>query len=74
MINNRDKEVLKAFGAHLRSIRESKSISQQHLALKADISKNQIGNIERGEVNSTVISITAIAKALDIHPKELFNF
>ena len=74
MINNRDKNVLKAFGAHLRDIRESKTISQQQLALKADISKNQIGNIERGEVNATVISITAIAKALEISPQELFNY
>ena len=74
VINNRDKDVLKTFGAHLRSLRESKNISQQQLALQADISKNQVGNIERGEVNATVISIIAIAKALDVPPKDLFDF
>lgn len=73
MINNRDKDLLKTFGDHLRVIREKKGISQQQLALEADISKNQIGNIERGEVNTTVISIFAIAKALNIEPKELFD-
>ena len=74
MINNRDIGVLKAFGENLRGIREKKGISQLQLGLKADISKNQIGNIERGEVNATVISILAIAKALGISPKDLFDF
>jgi transcriptional regulator with XRE-family HTH domain len=51
VINNRDKEILNKFGDHLRELRLSKKISQQDLELKAEISKNQVGNIERGEVN-----------------------
>ena len=73
MINNRDREVLKHFGENLRNIRLSKKISQQQLALRAGISKNQVGNIERGEVNITLISMLAICKTLEISPKDLFD-
>ncbi len=73
MINNRDKDALLKFGVHLRSIRMAKGISQQQLELTAGISKNQVGNIERGEVNITLISLLAIAKALEISPKDLFD-
>ena len=64
MINNRDKEVLNKFGIHLRELRLTKKLSQQELELKAEILKNQIGNIERGEVNITLITANAIAKAI----------
>jgi len=74
VINNRDKAILESFGKHLRTIRESKNLSQQQLGYDARISKNQIGNIERGEVNATLISILAISKALQILPEELINF
>jgi len=74
VINNRDKEILNKFGEHLREIRLSKKISQQDLELKAEISKNQVGNIERGEVNITLITATAIAKALDIPLKDLYDY
>lgn len=74
MINNRDKEILNKFGNHLRELRLSKKISQQELEFKAEISKNQVGNIERGEVNITLITATAIAKALDVPLKELYDY
>lgn len=74
MINNRDETVLKKFGEHLRHIRKSKKISQQKLELLAGISKNQAGNIERGEVNVTLITAVALAKAFGIELKELYSF
>jgi transcriptional regulator with XRE-family HTH domain len=74
VINNRDKEILNKFGDHLRELRLSKKISQQDLELKAEISKNQVGNIERGEVNITLITATAIARALDIPVKDLYDY
>jgi transcriptional regulator with XRE-family HTH domain len=73
VINNRDKVILLKFGKHLRELRLAKKLSQQELELKAEISKNQVGNIERGEVNITLITATAIAKALNISLRELFD-
>ena len=74
VINNRDKEILNKFGWHLRELRLAKKLSQQELELNAEISKNQVGNIERGEVNITLITATAISKALNISLKELFDY
>lgn len=74
VINNRDIDKLKAFGNHLRQLRMGQKLSQQQLEFMADISKNQVGNIERGEVNITLITATAIAKALNIPLKDLFDY
>jgi DNA-binding XRE family transcriptional regulator len=74
VINNRDKGILDKFGNHLRELRLTKKLSQQDLELKAEISKNQVGNIERGEVNITLITATAIAKALDVPLKVLYDY
>ena len=73
-VNIRDEVILKKFGNRLRHLRTERKISQQSLELKAGISKNQIGNIERGEVNVTLITLMAIATVLEISPKELFDF
>lgn len=70
----RDKSFIKAFGVNLRNIRIQKGLSQEDLAYNADIPINQIGRIERGEVNTTISSILVIARALNIHHKELLNF
>jgi len=74
VINNRDEKILKLFGEHLRHIRKTKNLSQQKLELLSGISKNQVGNIERGEVNITLITAIAISKGLDIEVKELYDF
>jgi transcriptional regulator with XRE-family HTH domain len=73
VINNRDKELLKRFGEHLRTIRKNAGLSQQELELKAEISKNQVGNIERGEVNITLVTATRISQALKMSLSDLFN-
>ena len=62
------------FGVHVRQIREKNSMSQQDLANDCNISKRQIGRIERGEINTTLGTIISIANAFQIEPKELLNF
>lgn len=74
MNNVRDKKFMKAFGAHVKNLRVKKNLSQEDLANDADIPINQIGRIERGEINPTVSTVYAIAKALEIHHKELLDF
>jgi transcriptional regulator with XRE-family HTH domain len=74
VINNRDKGVLKLFGDHLRVLRVERGLSQQLLGLKSGISKNQVGNIERGEVNITLITALAITNVLEIPLSQLFDF
>lgn len=74
MINNKNKAYLKALGKQLRKLREENNLSQENLANDSDIPINQIGRIERGEINTTVSTIYNISKALKIEPKDLLDF
>jgi transcriptional regulator with XRE-family HTH domain len=69
-----DKKFTKAFGKRLRELRMQKNMSQEELANTAEIPTNQIGRIERGEINTTLVTIKAIADALSIEVIELFKF
>ena len=64
---------LKNMGIRIRQLREKKEFSQEYLVNICDIPKNQIGRIERAEINTTIKTIVKIANALEIEPKELFN-
>ncbi len=70
----RDEIFLKTFGQHLRMLRESKKLSQEHLANLSDLPLSQIGRIERGEINTSLSHVAAIAKFLKVPPKDLFDF
>jgi len=68
------KNILIKFGRRIREIRQDKKISQEKLAFKAEMDRTYIGGIERGERNVSLINITKIAKALEVAPKELFEY
>ncbi|CAK2438616.1 putative transcriptional regulator [Vibrio crassostreae] len=59
------KDLAAAFGKQLRVIRKSKQISQDRLALIADIDRSYVGRIERGEVNITLEKVYELASALE---------
>ncbi len=61
-------------GIHVRQIRKKKGLSQQDLADDCGITQNQVGRIERAEINTSIKALVKIANALDIEPKELFDF
>lgn len=74
VINNRDKKVLVKFGKHLREIRVSKGLTQEQLNFEADLSKNMVGLIERGEVNITLTTLNALAKGLGVTKSDLLDY
>lgn len=74
MNNTRDEIFIKAFGDRVREIRESKGMTQEQLGLTAGIGKNQVGLIERGEVNTTVSTIKALSDTLEVKPEEFLKF
>ena len=55
---------LKTIGINIRKLREVKGYSQFQLAIEAEIPKNQIGRIERGEINTSIYTLKRIADAL----------
>lgn len=63
----------RALGKRLRELRLSRSISQDKLAVEAGIGDNQIGNIERGEINATALTLAKIALVLKCDIKDFFN-
>lgn len=69
-----EESFLLQLGIQIRQLREKKNISQQDLADDCNIPKIQIGRIERAKINTTVKTLIKIANALEIEPKELFNF
>ena len=69
-----NQDVAKKFGAKLAYIRKSKKLSQIKLAEMVDMNFNYIGQIERGEANVTMKTMIAIANALDVELKILFDF
>ncbi len=69
----RDIEFIKLIGNRIREIRIKQGISQAQLAYESGIRINQIGRIERGEINTSVTSIYAISKALNVNPCDLIK-
>ena len=48
-------------------------MTQETLAMSADLDLRYLGGIERGEYNPTVSVLARLAEALEIHPADLFN-
>ncbi|WP_305368664.1 helix-turn-helix domain-containing protein [Photobacterium leiognathi] len=65
------KDLAKRFGTNLRQKRRDIGVSQDQLALQADIDRSYIGRIERGEVNITLEKAYQLAKVLECDVREL---
>jgi transcriptional regulator with XRE-family HTH domain len=72
--NNRDKGFILAFGENLRKLRKSKGLSMERLAQLANVEYSQVSDIEHGIINTTISTVQLLAKALEIAPKDLFDF
>ena len=55
----------------IRAERKKKGYSQQHLALRASVSKRELGRIERGDANPSIDTIFKLTEALGITLAEL---
>ncbi|WP_036798617.1 helix-turn-helix domain-containing protein [Photobacterium marinum] len=65
------KDLAKRFGEKLRVKRKEMGISQDKLALLADIDRSYVGRIERGEVNITLEKVYQLAEVLACDVREL---
>ena len=70
----KDEKFIKDFGSNLRKVRIKKLITQEKLAFSIGIEISQISRIERGIVNTSISTTNAIANALDVQVKDLFDF
>ena len=63
--------VLVALGAAVRRPRSAKVLSQEALAVDADLDRSCMGGIERGEHNLTLMNLVKIAGALKVKASNL---
>ncbi len=62
----RQHKTLIALGEALREERLSKGISQEKLALLADVDRSYVGRVERGDNNVALLTLARLADALEL--------
>ncbi len=66
-------DIKKSFGKKLKKLRLERGLSQESLALSADLDRTYIPSIEKGERNISITVLEKLAKALKISIKEFFD-
>lgn len=67
-------QVLSAFGDNLKSLRLKKGFTLRQFEIKSGIDAGNLVKYERGTREPGLIVILIMARALDIHYHDLFNF
>jgi len=66
-------ELVQQLGERIRQLRKEKNLSQDALGERANLHNNYIGQVERGEKNVTIDSLSKIAAGLEVSLEELFR-
>lgn len=66
-------DIKSLLGKRIRDLRKQRGLSQEELGWKSELHFTYIGAIERGEKNSSIITLEKIAKGLGISIKDLFD-
>ncbi len=61
-------------GCRIKTLRKQIGLSQEKLALKAEIDRTYLAGIESGKRNATIISIEKIVNALEISMRNFWDF
>ncbi|MDG2844474.1 helix-turn-helix transcriptional regulator [Vibrio parahaemolyticus] len=64
-------KLAEAVGQRILKVRKSRGLSQEKLALLAEIDRSYMSRIERGKINITLEKLYKIAETLECDVKEL---
>jgi transcriptional regulator with XRE-family HTH domain len=64
-------ELRDVFAANLRRWRNARGMSQDELALAAEVSRSYLSQIEKGSFYASLKIIGRLAEALEVEPSEL---
>lgn len=65
--------ITEAVGSKVREIRIEQGLSQERLALKAELDRTYIAGVENGKRNLSIKSLEKIIRALDISFERFFE-
>jgi transcriptional regulator with XRE-family HTH domain len=65
--------IIRAVAVNLRQARNSIGLSQQELALKAEVDRTYVSQVERGKRNITLVVLARLARALRTTPAALVS-
>jgi transcriptional regulator with XRE-family HTH domain len=66
-------DLRKALGRRVRALRTELAISQEDLADRADVHRNYVSSVERGERDVGIVVLGRLATALGLSLAELFD-
>jgi transcriptional regulator with XRE-family HTH domain len=63
----------RTLGAAVRELRACRVISQEELGFRAQLHRNYVGALERGEINPTFKTLRTLARGLDVELSSLIR-
>lgn len=66
-----DDRIYRVFGSRLRELREAKSVTQEELGRRVELSRTSITNIEKGRQRVMLHQMVELAQALEAEPLAL---
>jgi len=73
LTRKRQHKVLVALGRAIREARQARGLSQEALALSAEVDRAHLGRVERGDSNAAVLTLAQIANALNLTVSKLMQ-
>ena len=70
----RNQEFIENIAKRIEDIRLQKGIVQEDIVERTGFTQKQVWLMLSGKSNFAISHLEAIANALEVHPKELFNF
>ena len=72
-MNSASSGLVRGFGLGVRQLREAQGWSQEQLAENSNLNRSYVGEIERGRVIASLLTVEKLAQALKLTPSALLT-